>query len=397
MQLQVLLGKIAREEQDDESAERAFRRAVELGCRDIDVIRYVTTSLLKKNQADEAYQIVASFAQEGMTPTLEIGQIESRIALELGEYKKAMEMALELVDKLGSQNPEDHLLVGMLYDLQNDPEKARPRLQKAIELIPTEPAPYLAMVRMLAKQARKADEKGDKAAAAALRTEADQIIADTTKSVAEANRTQVVAQCLAYLDRQGEALKMFNEALEAAPDDPILLEAAARFYMQDRRLWGMAAKILDRFARGEFQLAEPTAAWARRELARVLGGASGYRDFLQAMKLSAANLKSKLPKEPAMPEDLILSDEDLRANLNRPEDLEVRATLLASQNLPSLQKEGLRILERLGSQRSLDLQTKAFVAQRYVDLGNWAKGSQLLAEVAASASQGNQDEFVALP
>ena len=29
--------------------------------------------------------------------------------------------------------------------------------------------------------------------------------------------------------------------------------------------------------------------------------------------------------------------------------------LLASQNLPSLQKEGVRILERLGSQRSLDL------------------------------------------
>ena len=85
-----------------------------------------------------------------------------------------------------------------------------------MDLSPTEPAPYLAMVSLLARQARKAEESGDAAAAAALRADADKAIADASKYVPEANRIQVLAQCLDHLGRQGEALTMFTEALQAA-------------------------------------------------------------------------------------------------------------------------------------------------------------------------------------
>ncbi len=136
-----------------------------------------------------------------------------QLAYQVGEYKTATETAVELVDKMGSKNVEDHLLLGMLYDIQNEPEKARPRLQAAMDLSPTEPAPYLAMVSLLARQARKAEESGDAAAAAALRADADKAIADASKYVPEANRIQVLAQCLDHLGRQGEALTMFTEAL----------------------------------------------------------------------------------------------------------------------------------------------------------------------------------------
>ncbi len=88
-----------------------------------------------------------------------------------------------------------------------------------------------------------------------------------------------------------------------------------------------AREILGRFVNGELTEKEDlvTVPWARRELAQILGASGNYQDFLQAMKLSDANLQ---------------------ASPNSAEDLELRARLLASRQLRSLQKEAVKVLER---------------------------------------------------
>ena len=87
-------------------------------------------------------------------------------------------------------------------------------------------------------------------------------------------------------------------------------------------------------------------------------------------------------------EDLVLSEEVLTANLKLPGDLEIRARLLADRALPSLQKEARRIIERLSKRpQPLELSAKYLLAELNIELGDWGKGSQLMAEVAAAAKK----------
>ena len=186
---------------------------------------------------------------------------------------------------------------------------------------------YLTMVQLLVSEAKNLEQADKQDEATAKRAEAEKVLADVAQSVAPEKIAQTIAQCRDLLGQTEEAVKQFDAAIQQTPNDPGLLEAAARFYVKYPALWEKAKPILERFSNGELTKPDDvkTPAWAHRELIVILGGSNSYKSFLEALKLSDLNLQ---------------------ADPNSAVDLELRAQLLESRGLRSLQKEALEVLER---------------------------------------------------
>ena len=269
-------------------------------------------------------------------------------------------MAKISVEQTKTPQRNDILFLGQLYAMHGQFADAQLSLQKAIDLEPTDETAYLAMVQLLVAASKQAESDGKPDDAKRLFADAEAKMAEAEQQVEPRKRAQTVAHCLDFLGKPDLAVQKFEQAINDAPQDTELLEAAARFYVKYPQFRDKAQPILEQFVAGKLTDDTNILAWARRELARVLRSSRGYQNFLAARTLIDANLQ---------------------ADPDSAEDLELRARLLSSRLLPSLEKEAVKSLERLVAlPQPAGLETKFFLAQRYLSLGRWVKARQLMAD-----------------
>lgn len=404
VQIPLLQGYIAGQEANDGARLGYYQRAIELGNRDMEVIGIVARLLMRIGRLDEAYAVIQKLEEQRAAPSVQLATLASQISASQRDYERAIEWA-EIPVESRSTNPDDYVWLGQLYEIQDDLPKAKAVIQQAIDMKPEgasedgpaqlkDGVPYLAMVRLLVSASDKARQAADELKAAgagdddpqvqqkeaeaqSLRDEAASYLPQIDEKVVPEQRVQTRAQCLGLLGRQAEALACFEEALQKTPDDPMLLEAAARYYLSDRLLSGRAVAILERFVKGEIVGSPSTLPWARRSLAERLAVTSNYQTFQRAMQLVDANLAD---------------------NSKSPADLALRASLLASSELPSMQKEAVKILEYMNSPALAlppDINRDYMLAQLYIRLGDWLAGSsQLFAVVSKSKATPEYPEYL---
>ncbi|MHB8972306.1 MAG: tetratricopeptide repeat protein [Pirellulaceae bacterium] len=378
-QVPVLLGTIVelQKKETDSTAELQekendvlayFMRAIDLGTRDAAIVMRVASILVRGGQRDLADEVVRKSEEQGGVESLDIAFLASRIAASREDYDRALEK-VEIPIAAGARSADVFLFKGRLLAIRGDLDGARKSIQEAIDVDPKDDVAYLVMVELLANEAKALELADKKDEATAKRAEAENVLAAATQNVAPEKLAQTIALCRDLLGQTEEAVKLFDTAVEQSPNDPGLLLAAANFYAKDSAFWEKAKPILTRLANGELTLPNNSdiPAKARRQLIVILGRSNDYQSFLEALRLSDLNLQADPNSELAV-------------------DLEMRAQLLVSRGLRSLQKQALELLERRAKLRPEPaLETQFQQAQLYLALGEWVEGRSLMAEVVSAA------------
>ena len=368
----LLLGLIAELEKDESAALAHYMRAIDLGNPDQEIVRKVANILYRRGRVAQADDVIKKWEEQGTAETPEIGRLASRVSAALGED---LDRALEkrrFPLRRDLRSPVTICGSAACTPSGGEWQDAYDSIDKAITLAADGRRRLLGhgpTVGGLEQAMRGRQELGVGEGEIA---EAERVVTQATKDIEADKRDQVVGQCYELLGRIDDAAKKFDEATKEKRNNSGLQEAAVRFYVKHPKYPKYSEKareILGRFVNGELTEKEDlvTVPWARRELAQILGASGNYQDFLQAMKLSDANLQ---------------------ASPNSAEDLELRARLLASRQLRSLQKEAVKVLERRAElPESVALETQFFQAQLYLALGDWVQGSQLMASVVVAAGK----------
>ncbi|MHB8974023.1 MAG: tetratricopeptide repeat protein [Pirellulaceae bacterium] len=230
VQVPLLLGEVAREQKDDETALGYYQSAIELGNRDAATYAQVAFILYHRGQFDDADNVVKSFEQQQNTTTPEIGRLASRISASRNDLERALVMAKIPVELSKTPQRNDILFLGQLYAMQGQFADAQTSLQKAIDLEPTDETAYQAMVQLLVAASQQAESDGKPDDAQRLFADAEAKMAEAEQRVEPRKRAQTAAYCLAFLGKPDDAMQRFEQAINDTPQDTELREAAARFY-----------------------------------------------------------------------------------------------------------------------------------------------------------------------
>jgi hypothetical protein len=206
-------------------------------------------------------------------------------------------------------------------------DEADKEVRLANQLAPESGITWLALVRFLVEKAnltlsaRRTDE------AKATFEEAEKELRQAKqKIVALAERASVMTLGYEDVGRRDEAARELEAARAAAAADPALLRLAVEFYLRNGRFSDSQA-ILEKTVAGSIRIDQKDfSAWARRVLSQVLVRSASEADRQRA---------------------LALIDQNLALQPNAPEDLRVKAIMLAQDPKPKSSEGAIAIVENL--------------------------------------------------
>lgn len=328
-----LQGNIAIYQGDEPAAVGYYRRAIELGNRNPNVAYQVAQALHNQGRYLEADMVVRNLEERTEELPLNMAELASRINYQRQEYDRALDLARPLTK---SHDADALGWIGWLEMVNERYDDAEKSLRQAIEAAPEEPGPWTSLVRCLVLAGRE--------------EEAQQVLDEAITKIESRSRASAHAACLQMMGKNDEAERMYREALAAEPDSPSwLLRAAATFFITQPKTVQEGQSILERFVSGDVVdnlSPEDTQAWARRELASLLAQRD-YKDYQRALQLV---------------------NENLAANPDSVEDLQLKAQLLAHRGEAEEKRESHNILQQLADKGlKLDPRSRFLLAQQYLN------------------------------
>jgi cellulose synthase operon protein C len=354
--------KLATDESDKKQRQSRladlYRQAVDMGQRNLAVVRRGTEMLVASGRTAEVTQLwnkIPSLSGDGELSGLERTVLNSVINDK--DYKNALEIVRQRVAARPGDFAERILLVQLLL-AEKRPEEAEAELNKAVALDRSDADRWIALVQFLVttKQIDKAE----------------QAVKDLEKAVPADRLALAMAQC-ADMIGQGyqattrepqkalwfdEAKSWYEKAQAAKPGDFALRRATTEFLLRTNQLPEVEALLTDVLKRpGDFNSADVD--WARRTLAlSYVVRSELQRDYPQALKALAVFNPAGGPD--AKP-------------VEKPEDLQVLARVYEAQKIPSYRKKAVEILEKLNNDRVATAEDQFLLARLYAANGEWDK------------------------
>jgi tetratricopeptide (TPR) repeat protein len=332
-----------------------FRRAVDLGERDLSVVRRVVQLLYERQHYEQADAVLRQLPAQ-LIVRGQLQQVAVEVSLQVRDADRALELARRSVPE-NSDDYRDHVWMGQVLEAVGKSSEAEAALRKAAKLAPTKPDPWIALVQFFARsdppRVRDAREVIDQ---------------EIPKIGEQALLTR--ARCCAVLFRPEDksraiyaeiGRKAFQEVLRNAPDDPVVLQAAAEFFLRTNELTEADKCCQSLLALPKVERA--VAARARRMLAIVKVSAGNYRQGLDAL----ASLHGGDTGAASDPEAL--------------EDQRVTALVLARYPGREENRRAIKLLEALDLRQPLSAEDRFVLAQLYERLGDAAKFENALARV----------------
>ncbi len=359
--LPLLAAEIHHLEGDDDAAIRDYLRAIELGERGAQAVRGALNLMYREQRYADADQLIRRLEQEEATFTGELGRMASDLSMRLDDADRALEIARRLADE--SNDYRNHLWLAQVLEVlgrraENEQKtgqsqallaEAEQVLRKSVELAPTVPLTWVALLRFLRRMERT--------------DEVSRVIAEIPEKVPGQRAALVLAQCHEAIGQLDEAQKQCQAALAAAPDDPAVLAWAADFFLRTGKP-PLAEEQLERIATGRLQAGENAVIAARRKLAPLLAAHGNFADLERAI-------------------DLV--DDNLAATGASVVDRHLKAVLLASHPRRTRRKEAVQIFEDIFDRRwSPTPQDRFLLAQLYSAEGDWPKAAGQLELLADS-------------
>lgn len=311
-----------------------FLEAIRMGDRNPGGILRAVELLMRQQRWQEADQIRALLGRK-VPLSNRFDELDVVLSQRLGRLDQAVEAAKRVAET--SKDYRDHARLGQLLtaqaqrlyeDNQGDEarlvaDQAKSAYRRAVELSPESPEAWLLLVDFL----KRTGQLGE--ALEAIDTAVTKIPADKAPLA--------LAQLYVVMDQAELAKAKFDEALAAARDDLVTVRAVAEFYRQIGEL-STAENQLTRIIKKEVPASDEDVRWAKRRLAEVRVARGTYLDAVEALKLVEENLAAE--KEPS------------------PEDLRVKAGILAVMPSPIQRQQAIEVFEslkkRLGALRPDD-------------------------------------------
>ncbi len=302
-----------------EEAVRHYLTALDRGERRLGVWRLAGQLLFELRRYGEAVALLKRLP-EGARMEGGLGQLSAALRLvdaaesedPARRRKNALGVARKVV-RAGSVNYRDHLWLGQVAALAGENQEAEQALRKARQLAPAEPAPWLALVALLARvdpgRARREVEGAEKAL--------------------DPRHPLALTVCHELVGHTRQAKAFAARAQQDRPDDPAVLAELAAFHARNG-----GAAVAEELWRQAIRLAGPRAA----------PGAGGRPELVRAGRRALALLLAGKRSFPALKEGLAVIEQNLEKG-NRAEDREVKAILLSAQ--PARRGEAIRLFEGL--------------------------------------------------
>ncbi len=344
--IQSLYAEVAGLRGDVTSAIDRLQRAVSLGATNPAVMRQLVSLLYATNRIDEARQALASSGRE----TMGLERLTAEVELRSGRLAEAVAIAEKTV-AADSQNADELLWFGQLLERCGKRDRAFEVIGRAVEAAPNRSDTWLALLSLQLASGRK------KAAEQTLDRSAD--------SLADPQRGIVLAQGNEMLGRLDEAERCYREATAASPGDIAILRRLAEFLLRAGRL-GPARETLDAIIAGTARAPDDrlTQAWARRAVAELVGERGTFRAFQAALQTLQLNADSK-------------------GQLG-PDDLALKARLLAARPEPASWRQGIETLQSLARMQPLSTAQRLQLAELQERTGDWEECRDGLISIASS-------------
>jgi tetratricopeptide (TPR) repeat protein len=304
-----------------EGAIKNLRDAIDLGETSPPVVKRLVNALYRQNRVAEANQEIKKLQRL----TNQGDDLLNLIALSYVLDKNPAEAVktIEAAKGLGSNDFNEYLSRGLIYDMAGKRTEAEQNLRKAVALAEKEPAPWVGLVRFLAAHG------GD----AVARTEMEK----ARKSLPPEKVNLTLAQCYEALGLNKDALKYYRLALEERRNDTATVREVASFLLRNGQL-EEAKQLLKSIAEGRTQAGDADREWARRGLAIVLSSGTDYRDFRAALELVGVKLDDN---------GLLARPEKGGDRSENTESQRVRARVLATQPQRQFRERAIELLQDL--------------------------------------------------
>jgi predicted Zn-dependent protease len=342
---------------DAPAAIRALEEARELGVRDRNSLLRLYRLYLGDGRTEQADSLVAEMQALGIGDEDGlIARLGAESSLRKADPERALEQARAVVPD-DSDDYRDSLWLAQFLVAADRIDEAEAELREAISLAPNEPAPRIALVRLLATADR--------------RDEAIEAIEQAEAELPAEQASLTLARSYAAVGESEKAFAQFDRAIAASPKDPTPMRAAAETALLSNQL-STSEGYLAQLARlgGE---APDDASWARRTLA-ILMAASG----------DPSKRREALDR---------LGPEVAGSGGPSVEELRTRAQVLALQVDPESRRQAIRLLEQLTEQRAAGTPDDRYLlAQLYEADGQWNRARQVM--VSLLAQSGDNPAFV---
>ena len=343
------LADLAELDGDEALAIEHYQQAIDRGDRNPDVIRRVVELLYRRRRYSDAEHALNKLRElEGVEADEVFGRLAAHVYLHANRAGEAVTLAERRVRD--SSDPLDHLWLGQVRWAAGQLEAAEAGFRAAIDLEPSRPESWVALVTFLARNARTAE------AEAAVEAMQQALPADEQRLPA--------AQCHEVLGRLDAAAGEYHQALAADGEDPAVVWSAASYFLRQERL-ADAEPLLQQIVSDERRFEAQIVRGARRGLALLLAARGGYPNFR---------------------EGLALLDSNVQSDGGTPDDLRVRVHVLATRPERRYQSEALSALLRLSERVSLTNDDHEQLIQLHANLGNWSAARAAMHAMMAGGS-----------
>jgi tetratricopeptide (TPR) repeat protein len=330
----------------------AYATAVRLGDRSPATVAGAVRTLLASGREAEADRLLRQLkAEEALPP--EIHLTASAVLARSRDLQAALELAREYVERHGNDANGLIWYARLLEATDNVPE-AEKLLRQATTVAPKEPRTWMALVAFYRRHEKE--------------QEAREVVEKQVRShLAGEQLAACLSACYELLGDYDAAENLWKQLSQTLASRPEFLAAQADFYVR----WGKPDEA-ERLQREALRLAEQQKASPelvasyRRRLAATLASRRDYQRWQAASQLVEQNLQAK-------------SDS--------PEDLRIKAILLASRNSSRLQQQAIAIFEQLSKEAGLSAAERFILAQLYYRYGKPQRGRDEILRALAEAPE----------
>jgi tetratricopeptide (TPR) repeat protein len=350
-----------------------YLRAIDLGYRNLAVIRRTVQLLVAAGRSNEVLQLYNRSPVANQLAASDLGRWAAQIAVANRDYQQAEEISRAAVAARPNDFQERMWLIRILLDSGRHAE-AEAELQRAISGSPSDPNPRLALIQVLilTKQTAKA-EQAVRDAEEKL-THAPLELARCCELMGRAYEGENADEQEKEKVRQWyrEAQQWYAKAQDAQPkgsDDFSIARRLTEFFLRTNQI-AEAEKQLRQLSAIPRPAASTTAAgtvaWARRSLALTYISGSDYEKIRQALALFELENRQG-------------------GTAGDPDDLRVLARVLDAQRTPEHRTRALEILRSLVNRNLATADDRLVLARLEEVVGDWHKAREQFRELIQQA------------
>jgi tetratricopeptide (TPR) repeat protein len=328
-----------------------LKKAVGTGEGSPAVVGKLVSTLNARQRYQEAFQELQK-ARRLLQANSDLHRLAAGLALWQDKPAEALEHARQAVEA-ETENFRDLVWLGQMLDATNKPDEGLKKLRRAIELAPTDPVPYVALIQTVAGRGRE--------------SEATALIKEVADKVDPQRRALALAQCYEAVNNTEKARIYYDEALQKQASNIAVVRAVILFRLRTNR-FDSAEQVLRRVVLGEVEASEADRTWARQALALVLANGVDYGRFQEALLLAGVKLDEagRLVREP------------VRVRVENTDAVLTRARVLATQPVREYRERAVELFESLDRDQALTPNDKLILALLHESGGQWPKAQEQL-------------------